>query len=248
MSFSRCLIRAALAAALCVAAPSIPQAGGDFLFTGKVTDGAGKPVADAEIFIYDSAAIRRPADFITPRTGSDGVFRIRLPQGKYWTVARVRKGDKFGPLMPGDRHSGEPAEVDPENNPEVALDFTVADIREAAQSRKKTREDYSRLTGRILDPDGKPVAGAYVFAVEGTSRVEIPAYISSWTDQRGEYVLFVPQGKYVVRGALQFPPEPKTEGTVAVPVEVVKKETALDLVVMGTDDAPEASGHDLDDD
>ena len=246
MSLTRYLLRSAFAAVLWMAGPSISLAGGDFLFTGTVTDGAGNPVADAEIFIYDSAAIRRPADFITPRTGSDGVFRIQLPQGKYWTVARVRKGDKFGPLLPGDRHSGEPAEVEG-RAPEVTLDFTVADIREAAQSRKKVREDYSRLVGRILDQDGKPVPHAYVFAMEGMSREDIPSYVSSWTDDRGEYVLFLPQGKYIVRGALQFPPEPKAEGTQQVPVEVVKKETALDLLVIGGD-VPAASEHDVDDD
>lgn len=235
---------AACAAVLWLAFPSMSVAAGDFLFTGTVTDGAGKPVTDAEIFVYDSAAIRRPADFITPRTGRDGIFKIRLPQGKYWAVARVRKGDKFGPLLPGDRHSGEPAVVEPGNDAEVSLDFTVADIREAAQSRKKTREDYVRLTGRVLDHDGKPVAGAYVFATEGASGDGIPPYISRWTDEWGEYVLFLPAGKYAVRPAREFPPEPKTEGTEAVSVEVAKKETTLDVVMgNGEGDTP-AADHD----
>lgn len=241
------VVKTVLAAALWLSFPALCLAG-EFRFTGTVTDGAGRAVKDAEIFIYDSATIRRPADFITPRTGNDGVFSIRLPGGKYWTVARVRKGDKFGPLLPGDRHSGEPAEIDPANDPEVRLDFTVADIREAAQNRPKTREDYFRLSGRILDREGKPVGNAYVFARDETAAERVPSYISSWSDERGEYVLFLPQGKHLVRGALQFPPEPKGEGAEEFAVDVVKKETALDVVVALDDDVPTPPEHDVDDD
>ena len=247
MKPSAMVMKTILVAALWLSFPALSLAG-DFRFTGTVTDGAGRAVKDAEIFVYDSAAIRRPADFITPRTGSDGVFSIRLPSGKYWVVARVRKGDKFGPLLPGDRHSGEPAEIDPADDPEVRLDFTVANIREAAQNRQKTREDYFRLSGRILDQEGKPVGNAYVFARNGAAAEKVPSYISSWTDERGEYVLFLPQGKHLVRGALQFPPEPKREGTEEFAVDVVKKETALDVVVALDDGIPTPPEHDVDDD
>ena len=241
------VVKIVLAAALWLSFPALSLAG-DFRFTGTVTDSAGRAVKDAEIFIYDSATIRRPADFITPRTGSDGIFSICLPSGEYWVVARVRKGDKFGPLLPGDRHSGEPAEIDPADDPKVTLDFTVADIREAAQTRPKTREDFFRLSGRVLDQDGKPVGNAYVFARNEAAAEKVPSYISSWTDERGEYVLFLPQGKHLVRGALQFPPEPKVEGSEAVPVDVAKKETALDVVVALDDDIPTPPEHDVDDD
>jgi len=244
---SAMVMTSVLAAALWLSFPALSLAG-DFRFTGTVTDGAGRAVKDAEIFIYDSATIRRPADFITPRTGSDGVFSIRLPRGKYWVVARVRKGDKFGPLLPGDRHSGEPAEIDLADDPEVRLDFTVADIREAAQNRPKTREDYFRLSGRILDREGKPVANAYVFARNEAATEKVPSHISSWTDERGEYVLFLPQGKHFVQGALQFPPESKVAGSEPVQVDVVKKETALDVVVALDDDIPTPPEHDVDDD
>ena len=247
MKPSAMVMKTILVAALWLSFPALSPAG-DFRFTGTVTDGAGRAVKDAEIFIYDSATIRRPADFITPRTGSDGVFSIRLPSGKYWVVARVRKGDKFGPLLPGDRHSGEPAEIEAADDPEVRLDFTVADIREAAQNRPKTREDYFRLSGRILDREGKPVANAYVFARNEAATEKVPSHISSWTDERGEYVLFLPQGKHFVRGALQFPPESKVEGSEPVPVDVVKKEMALDVVVALDDDIPTLPEHDVDDD
>src|SRR6185369_3419698 len=72
-----------------------------FVLTGRIVNIDAKPVSGAEVFVYDSAAIRRPADFISARTGSDGRFSLTLPRQKFWVVARVRSGDKFGPLLPG---------------------------------------------------------------------------------------------------------------------------------------------------
>jgi hypothetical protein len=79
------------------------------LLKGTVFDIKAVPVEGAEIFIYDSTDVRRPADFISAGTGKDGSFQMDLPAGIYWAVARIRSGDQFGPLMPGDKHSGDPA-------------------------------------------------------------------------------------------------------------------------------------------
>jgi outer membrane cobalamin receptor len=61
------------------------------------------------------------------------------------------------------------------------------------------------LTGRVLDPDGRPVAGARVLAVAGTATVAIAA-----TNSRGEFVLNAPDtGALEVRVALEgFRAEP----------------------------------------
>ena len=205
-----------------------------FLLNGRVVDASGNPVEDAEVFAYDSATTRRPADFISARTGKDGTFSLSLPRGKYWTVARVRKGEKYGPLLPGDRHSGEPAEVEPGSGPELKKDFVVADIREVAQNRQKTREDYFRLSGRIVDRSGKAVKNAYV-CVSGED--DIPAFISRWTDESGEYSLYLPPGKHSVRAAAQFPPEPKQPGARELLIEVKQKQTTADIEFVTQADA-----------
>lgn len=179
----------------------------------------GKPVAGAELFVYDSSAIRRPADFISARTAGDGVFRLVLPHRKYWAVARVRRGDKFGPLLPGDRHSGEPLILEPDGANEVQQDFTVVDIREAVRQKQKIRADFLPVTGRLVDQNNKPVQNAYVFAIMDRSVRGVPEYISAWTGESGDYTLYLPPGRYFVGGSGVFPPVPGT---------VVNRELLLD--------------------
>ena len=68
---------------------------------GVVTDLAEAPVTNAEVYLYRSANTRRPADYISPRTGSDGAYRLVVPAGNYWGVARIKEGERFGPLQAG---------------------------------------------------------------------------------------------------------------------------------------------------
>lgn len=174
---------------------------------GQVTDVEGKAVTGAEIFIYSSPDTRRPADFISARTATGGRFSVTMPAGKWWAVARLRKGEKYGPLTIGDKHSGGPVEVELEAGEEYETGFKIFDIREAARLVKKTREDFFKLTGRTMDKNGVPVKNIYVMAVKGKDVPEIPAYVSAWTYEEGEYTLYIPPGKYSVGYAAEFPPE-----------------------------------------
>ncbi|HEY3360116.1 MAG TPA: carboxypeptidase-like regulatory domain-containing protein, partial [Polyangia bacterium] len=120
------------------AAPPRPAA-----VTGRVVDPAGAPVAGAEVFFYASANTKRPADFISPPTGPDGRYAAALPAGRYWAVARVRRGGPGpGPLAPGDRHSGAPETIDVRAGARGMRDFVVADLREMVRRSRKTRADY----------------------------------------------------------------------------------------------------------
>ncbi|MBI5410095.1 MAG: carboxypeptidase regulatory-like domain-containing protein [Nitrospirae bacterium] len=199
------------------------------VFKGQVFDVEGKAVNGAEMFIYNSVDTRRPADFISARTDEDGHFSMTLPPGKYWAVARLRKGEKYGPLMVGDKHSGEPVEIKLGDNEGLELNFTVADIRDAARLMKKTREDYMKVTGRIIDKNGVPVKMYYVIAdrkggdtplnpllIEGKSSPlekgdaggfegKFPDFISAWTDDEGRYTIYLPKGKYFIGYADKFP-------------------------------------------
>ena len=56
------------------------------ILKGNVTDVEGEAVRGAEIYIYDSPDTRRPADFISARTGISGGFSISLAAGRYWAV------------------------------------------------------------------------------------------------------------------------------------------------------------------
>ena len=199
------------------------------LLRGRVADIDGKPLAGVKLFVYDSANVRRPATFISPPSAGDGTAAITVPPGTYWVVARIKKDESYGPLMPGDRHSGEPAVMDLTSEAELEQEFTVADIRDLGRRRQAIAEDSVRLSGRILDSDGKPAANAYVFASTTKDGSRIPDFISAWTGTDGSYALIVPTGrKYYVGTARRFPApawRPSTEFTPAAG----KSDIALDV-------------------
>ncbi|HWR57264.1 MAG TPA: hypothetical protein VN328_00125 [Thermodesulfovibrionales bacterium] len=173
---------------------------------GKITDIEGKAVEGVKVFLYDSRDVRRPADFISAGTGSDGLFHVVAPSGKYWVVARMKKAEGYGPLMPGDKHSGEPLEIELGPGAKVSMDFVVADLKEAAGKRVKEKGGSVKITGRIVDEKGSPVIRAYAIANRNERTSEIPDYISAWADNEGRYTMYVPRGRYYVGAALTFPP------------------------------------------
>ena len=120
------------------------------LLKARVSDIEGRPMEGAKLFLYDSSNVRRPADFISSLSDRAGQIQIVLPPGKYWVVARFKSDGKYGPLMPGDKHSGEPLEVDMTASG-VEADFVVADIRELGQKKRASATDALRLKGRVID-------------------------------------------------------------------------------------------------
>ena len=196
---------------------------------GQVLDVEGKAVKGVEIFIYNSPDTRRPADYISARTDASGKFSITIPSGKYWAVARLRHGEKYGPLMPGDKHSGEPVEIEIEAGEEFVEDFTVIDLRDAARMIKKTREDYYKLEGRILDRKGAPLRNVYAVAGREKEISEMPDYLSAWTDEEGRYSLYLPAGTFFIGYAAEFPPGKKIYLYREIHISAEKKN--LDIVV-----------------
>ncbi len=172
---------------------------------GLVTDANGAPVGGAEVYVYSSSDTRRPADFISPKTEGDGSYQVTVPRGKYWVVARVRRGEPYGPLMPGDKHSGHPEQVVIKVGSETVRNFVVANLREAALNVRKTHKDYFTISGQIVTADGKPVAEQYVVALRKKKTSRLPDFISGWTDLDGRYSLHVPKGRYWIAAAQQFP-------------------------------------------
>ena len=209
------------------------------LLQGVILDEAGKPMAGAELFLYDSPRIKRPADFISAKTASDGRYSLQLPAATYWAVARVRHGEKYGPLMPGDLHSGDPQELDLSESDQQA-DFTVADIRATARAREKTRSDLARVAGRITDQEGKPVAGASVSAWREPVTARLPDVVSGWSDADGGYLLFLPAGTYTMTPAATFPPPPPGAELHRVVIHEGEKAMALDLQLTAEESVPAA--------
>lgn len=174
---------------------------------GNVTDVEGNAVQGAMVFAYTNPDVRRSADFISAPTDKDGLFRMVMPPGKYWLIARFKRSEGFGPLMPGDKHSGDPGELELPAGSEVDMDFIVADLKDAVRIKRESTERPKKISGRISDEKDVPVRGAYAVAYKNKNISRIPDYLSAWVDDEGHYTLYVPEGIYSLGVALAFPPD-----------------------------------------
>ncbi len=218
-------------------APIQIPAAENFVFRGQIVDTANKPVGGAEVYVFNSADVKRPADFISNRTGADGYFRVELPPGHYWTMAIMRvSGASFGPLGKDDKHSGETIEIDSAGKKELSKDFTIMDLREAARANQKRSETVIKISGRILNPDGLPVEMAYVLADPQRKFGEIPQYLSIWTGAEGRYVLFLPKGKFFIGASKDFPPN--SDYFFTKEVDFARDTAGVDLIVTSTTSLP----------
>jgi len=223
------LIPAALFLCLTIMAVATGYCAEDtFTLQGVVSTLSGEPVQNAEIYVYSSRNTRRPADFISTKSGTSGAYRLVLPRAAYWGVARIKKGERFGPLLPGDKHSGEPVKIEPDTEKTLTIDFTVADMQELAQRREKGREELIEIAGTVSD-NGKVVAGAYVYARIGRISATLPEYFSEWTDATGRYRLKLPAGSYFLGCDKNFPPAGKSTNFQEVALTTGKLPVAINL-------------------
>jgi hypothetical protein len=183
-------------------------AGQPGILDGRILDISEEPVRNAEVYVFDSPDVKRPADFISNRTTEDGRYSVQLPSGNYWAVAIFRKsGVRFGPLGSSDKHSGDPVAFEIKAGGSRSMDFKVMNLREAARKHKKRNEELIKVTGRIVNQSGIPVQMAYAMAHKMQQFGTLPEYISSWTDEQGEYVLYLPPGRYYLGASIGFPPK-----------------------------------------
>jgi hypothetical protein len=195
-----------IGAMLLLSVPYFGYAADTVTIQGRIKSLDGEPVSDAEVFLYTSNNTRKPADFISAKSDRTGSYRLVVPRTDYWAVARAKKGERYGPLLPGDRHSGEPVRVTADDEKIIELDFNVADMRELARQKDKMLQDLVEVSGRVLDPAGIGVPEVYVYARTSRIAVTIPDYISSWTDKDGRYRLLLPTGRYFLGITGKFPP------------------------------------------
>jgi hypothetical protein len=198
------------------------------ILSGSVLDVKGNAVRGAEIHLYDSSDTGRAADFISGDTDAEGRFSVALPRGRYWAVARVSQGQEYGAIMPEDRYSGEPVVVDIERAGSFEQNFMVMNLIESAQMMQKKREDYFIVKGRIVDKNGVPVGNMYVFANRGIDMREFPDYISAWSNDKGKYSLHMPEGRYYVGYAAEFPPV--MQNKMLVEIEVQNDREGFDVI------------------
>lgn len=227
---TRAYLQIVLIVVVCLQACVFPAfAAQTHVLKARVFDIEGRPMEGAKLFLYDSPSVRRPADFISSLSDRAGQLQIVLPPGKYWVVARFKSDGKYGPLMPGDKHSGEPLEVDMTGSG-VDADFVVADLRELGQKKRANATDALRLKGRVTDTQGAPVAHAFVYVNRLKDFSELPDFLSAWTGDDGRYEVYLPPDAIYYAGvSRQFPLQFRDGLPTPFVIERGKIDIALDI-------------------
>jgi len=197
---------------------------------GVITDPAGKPVDNAQVYVYrwlydegsiekiikdesdsdnrDYGAYRGPADFKSATTDSDGKYEVAVSPGIYCLVARKRHNQNIteGPINPEDASSlvSEPVTARAKKTVRVSLKLLDA-LRDASFFDHYLIRTYrTGFSGRVVTKAGHPVAGVIVTASEEASPVSRkPDFTSFPTDKEGNYTLYVYYGGVYYIGGKQ---------------------------------------------
>ncbi len=160
----------------------------------------GSPLAGAYVNIYPDniSNLLGPSQFISAPADADGRYRIELPPGNYYVVARKRSsGLANGPLTTGDYYSEHQriiARIAP--NKLTLVDLQMVKMKAPMFFKKdlsETRTDTG-IRGRLLDTNGKPVAGGFAIAYTDNNLQRLPDFASTLTNQKGEFTLYLPHG------------------------------------------------------
>jgi len=148
----------------------------------------GAPIERAYLYIYKDAAdgFKGPGYFIQPV--EKGSFRLRLPPGEYWILARKRaKGGSFGPIEPGDYFNfyyGNPVRIEAGQTREIQLE-TITRLAMLEEESLPLRG----IKGVVLAPGKKPAGKIHVFAYRDAAMTGTPDFFSAPTGPDGRFEL-----------------------------------------------------------
>lgn len=193
---SFCLLSACRLAAPTL--PTVPALPGPTGIAGEVTNKEGSPAVGAVVYAYRTpkGGLRGPADFEAV-VDAEGEYFLDLVEGTYHLAARLRQsGSDAGPPRPGDGWA-----VFGQNPVTVRQGLTSrADLilRDVTQPMLLKEGSLSSgdtgFSGRIVDADGRPVAGAITLAYRTPDHRRIPDFTAAATGEDGRFVLYLPLG------------------------------------------------------
>lgn len=185
-------------------------------FMKKIKDSAirgrvfykGKPVNDADVFLYvDLSTELKGPPFLSTKTDINGNFRIILEEGSYYLFVKKKK-EYFGPPKAGDLVSFFPlfpVIIKEKGGYEVHVEMMKVSER-ITESLNKLIKVY----GTVKDKNNSAIEGVYVVAYDQPEILGKPKYISSPSDKRGKFTIYLKDaGKYhiVVRKTLGDTPD-----------------------------------------
>ena len=153
------------------------------------------PLERAYLYVYQDADkdFKGPAYVIQPV--EKGRFRLNLPPGSYWLLARKRvRGGQYGPIETGDYFNyyfGNPVKVTAGQVREVKLE---AITRLSIFEDENADLPFSGVRGKVVDAAKRPVARMHVFAYRNPEMTGTPDFFSPPTGKDGRFELTLPDG------------------------------------------------------
>lgn len=169
---------------------------------GGVVTLDGEPIDGAVINVYldPNEGFRGMGYYMSPPTGVDGRFRLKMEEGTYYVVARKRlSGNVAGPLQEGDYFGYL------DTNPYVARKGVLAHV--TIPMVKKTSDvsagghGKTLVRGVVRDVEGNPVPNAYACLYKEPEMLNRPAYVSKPTGPDGAFSVEAPVGGRYYLGA-----------------------------------------------
>jgi len=187
-----------------IPAEAPPVAAGYSGITGELSF-QDEPLDQAYLYVYKDASrgFKGPGYFVQPV--AKGSFRLRLPPGDYYLLARKRvKGGQFGPIEIGDYFNyyyGNPIRVEANRLKDVRLEtITRMPLLEEGEA-----VPFRGVRGVVKGRDGKPAAGLHVFAYSRPGMTGNPDFFSPPTGPDGRFELPLPgDGPYYLLARQSF--------------------------------------------
>lgn len=182
---------------------------------GRVTDRSGAPADGAQVYAYrhSRGGMRGPADFAAS-VSDDGNYFLEVVEGEYFLVARQRRqGGEAGPPRPGDAWSlypSNPVKVEPGTRSRA--DFRLQGVTRPALMKEGTLAGGDTgFRGRLVDPQGRAVAGAFMLGYRNRDFQRMPDVVAPAADEEGGFVLHVPSaGKWCLAARSGYRGQPRS--------------------------------------
>jgi len=158
----------------------------------------GTPVEGAVIFAYTDlgSQLKGMGYLMSAPTDADGRFNLQLEDGTYYLLARKRQGRSgMGPLRAGDLVGYAPDNpLKVRSGQAPPLTIPLLQVPEKVDRMQDSLFGSTRISGRIVDANGKPIAGVRAVIYDRPQMLDRPLYVSQPTGSDGRYVISLPQG------------------------------------------------------
>lgn len=155
----------------------------------------GKPLDGVRITVYldDTDSFRGMGYYMSPPTGVDGSFKLRMSEGTYYVVARKRSdGGMAGPLKEGDYFGY--LDINPVEVRKGVLYQVELPVVQKVERAAPGGHDKTLVKGVIRDAEGNPVPFAYACLYKNPEMMDRPAFVSKPTGPDGAFIVEIPLG------------------------------------------------------